>query len=636
MKTILSVGLAVGCIFTALRAAASQPLPNDLQLVASDSLPAHGTWISVQRWGKFPPSPVNWCAGRDDVLYYRSPSFGTNKIIIDDTTVDYSAARSMSTMAATDGPPMPGDGGSGGSGGGGGPIGPKYGSNDLWLEIELDTNLTGYVDLILHGATNGFWQLLSKTNLVEVKPWTFGEILFDDGTTNELLYTPLPDSDPPIDFFRTVGGDTMVSITPNRYHTAIEPCSPTDVGQPGVFDVTVSPAVPRSLTVVYTITGSAINGFDYTNISNTLVIPPNTSSAQIFIQPLYDTNLDFEESVTLTLVLTNGYLVSPPEYTATLWISDCASNFFSIVATNVPSPIGIDYFSRSNSLVLSYNYDAGGEPNNFTLFNTNHVFTIWSGVHGSQDEVKIAAVKRSVNGFTNGDLYFGSGAAIGWLSANGTSFNTNFCTLTNGVVTNAQFLRGGLYVDQTGVWSNKLIAVTSDSTPDPSTLKGVWQVDSLGNPQLIANIPAYHLEGVVTITNDATKWGPLAGRIITGDEDRHLIWAIDTNGVAIAYALGIDPEDFDIIPPNQDLYCVDYNGDQSFIVKLSRAALTNYVGSLLVTQAGETAPSLSSRLFIVTWNGVGFDVKAITYRRPDGTAGHFEHVTFAPINIPPL
>ncbi len=187
-------------------------------------------------------------------------------------------------------------------------------------------------------------------------------------------------------------------------------------------------------------------------------------------------------------------------------------------------------------------------------------------------------------------------------------------------------------MDQTGVWSNNLIAVTSDGLADQTSLKGVWRVDSGGNPTLVANLNTLHLEAVITLTNDAARWGPWAGRIITGDEDNHVLWAIDTNGVAVPYALGIDPEDFDIIPPNQDLYCVDFNNGQSSITEIPSRLFANYVGDLLVTQAGETSPSFSSRLFVISWTGQGFTVRAITYQ----SSGHFEHVTFAPIEIPAL
>jgi len=74
---------------------------------------------------------------------------------------------------------------------------------------------------------------------------------------------------------------------------------------------------------------------------------------------------------------------------------------------------------------------------------------------------------------------------------------------------------------------------------------------------------------------------PLVGdhgqpQILTGDEAATngagvfvpLIYAIDTNGVVTTNELGIAPENFNIIPANQDLYCTDASSDR--ILKLSR------------------------------------------------------------------
>jgi len=104
---------------------------------------------------------------------------------------------------------------------------------------------------------------------------------------------------------------------------------------------------------------------------------------------------------------------------------------------------------------------------------------------------------------------------------------------------------------------------------------------------------------------------------------------LDANGVVASYALGIQPEDFDLIPPNQDLYCADEDNYQ--IVKLSRSLFTHYWGDLLITQSGDgTDPAGPGILFIVHWDSPSstFQVHSIYY-------GHtFEHVTFAPIDLP--
>jgi hypothetical protein len=166
--------------------------------------------------------------------------------------------------------------------------------------------------------------------------------------------------------------------------------------------------------------------------------------------------------------------------------------------------------------------------------------------------------------------------------------------------------------------------------------KGVWLVNSNGHPTLLSVLNTLHLEGVVTIPTALTNLGPWAGKIVTGDEDavdeneqpQPLIYTIDTNGVVSSFASGIHPEDFDIIPndvTNQNLYCVSPGGD---ILKLSGSLFANYIGDLLVTQAGEGGAE--PRLFIVHWDGTEFVIRTIY----DISILHYEHVTFAPIDIP--
>jgi hypothetical protein len=234
-------------------------------------------------------------------------------------------------------------------------------------------------------------------------------------------------------------------------------------------------------------------------------------------------------------------------------------------------------------------------------------------------------------------MFFGNDNVIGWLSANGTVSNLTWCTLTNANVTNPLLLRGSLYVDQTETFSNNLVAVTGDDAYELNG-KGVWRVDAQKHVVLLTNIFTRHLEGVITVTNDAQTWGPWAGKILTGDEgfldensqQRPLIYTVDTNGAVASFALGIHPEDFDIIPPNQDLYACDPASSQ--IMKLSRSLLTNYVGDLMITDAGEFGGP--AKLFIVHWDGSEFEIRAIPYIHTNGFGGQFEHVTFAPINLP--
>jgi hypothetical protein len=97
-----------------------------------------------------------------------------------------------------------------------------------------------------------------------------------------------------------------------------------------------------------------------------------------------------------------------------------------------------------------------------------------------------------------------------------------------------------------------------------------------------------------------------------------------------SFDLGIAPEDFDIIKPGQDLYCLSETGPES-IRKLSSTMLTNYWGDLLITQEGAFGPDINEgRLFIVHWDNsnTNFVIRSITPH------SWLEHVTFAPINLP--
>ncbi len=519
-----------------------------------------------------------------------------------------------------------------------------FGPDDLWIEV-LSVNLAfRTIDLRLHNTVEyDIYQILSKTNLVDRGDWILKDWNIGTPFTNATDFTGVSIGNNNQMFFKAHHADSLVSIQPVQ--DAIEPDSTNGYpGQIGLFYL-FGGSSTKDVPVYFNITGSAQNGVDYTNMPTVVTIPAGSGGVYISIQPIEDNMIEFEESVTFTILQTNTYAIRPSYESATITISD-PTNYFVAVVTNLDSPIGIDYHAPSNSLVVSYNYGNGGDPYGFALIHEDGTLTTnWSGVSGLYDEVKIVTVKTggaltNAAGFTNGVMYFGNDTQIGWLSADGTHSNLNWGILTNDVVLNALPLRGSLGMDQTGVWSNNLIAVASDGANTLSD-KGIWRIDVNQHPHLITNIFTRHLEGVVALTNVVAKWGPWAGKIITGDEDardenqnpRPLIYTVATNGEVASYAFGIHPEDFDIVRANQDLYCVDYQGASSTILKLSRNYLTNFIDDIVVTQAGEP-PAPGAKLFFVHWDSTNFVVRSLSL--PDKYAGRFEHVTFAPISLPPV
>ena|ERR1043165_1700766 len=116
------------------------------------------------------------------------------------------------------------------------------------------------------------------------------------------------------------------------------------------------------------------------------------------------------------------------------------------------------------------------------------------------------------------------------------------------------------------------------------------------------------------------KYGPLAGKIVTGAEaiDPPLVYAVDTNRTVTAFDLDIQPEDFNVIPTNQDLYLTaqeDAQGPDSRIMKLSRTLFTNYWGDLLITQEGAIDFQHTPALFILHWNSTNslFEIHRISF-----------------------
>jgi hypothetical protein len=104
---------------------------------------------------------------------------------------------------------------------------------------------------------------------------------------------------------------------------------------------------------------------------------------------------------------------------------------------------------------------------------------------------------------------------------------------------------------------------------------------------------------------------------------------------------GIGSEDFDLIPTNQDLYtCNPPPSDPSgTIYKFPHTLLNHYVGDLLITQSGDgdfrydAFDYASPELFIVYWDPTNFVFNARGIPGPTNDL-EFEHVTFAPINLP--
>jgi hypothetical protein len=303
-------------------------------------------------------------------------------------------------------------------------------------------------------------------------------------------------------------------------------------------------------------------------------------------------------------------------------INDGAPPAITLVAitTNFNSPIGIDYHEPTNSVVLSVNYP-NGTPSGFERIEFDGTHQPFSTLSGLTDEVKIATA-RSGNpaGFTVGDLFVGNGVdgqIVRITDGGATVVNpwVDFPGDGNGL------MRGSLYIDRTGVFGGDLIAVT--------TAGEVWRVTVNAQPTRIASFPGVHLEGTIVVPDKPARFGPLAGKLIVGAEEQHLLYAIAPDGTSTTYSLGVDVEDLDLNTGKENFFGVDFGGGR--LLGADPSQWGPMVGDVILTQ--EQVIAGTSGLFRLAWNGAQVVAQPIPLTAQSATVGHWEHVTFAAAGI---
>ena len=261
----------------------------------------HGTdWLPL-------PFPL------DDVpVYYlgTNPGMTNNAFAYDDRILWLNR---QATTQSNQGPPaIPGDNEGGGSGGDTNtPAGTPFNiGTNLYLLIGPTNVVTGSVTnpeawLLLTNTHNPtFYQIQSRPKVVGA-PWELGQILQDTGSSQQVRFNNVRRNDPAQSSFRAVGGLTVASIALDPdYNLAVEPASSSLTGSVGKFRISLNPTTTINRTVLYQISGSASNGVDYSSLGGSVAIQANVGSVVIDITPLYDPLPEFDESVTLTLVLT--------------------------------------------------------------------------------------------------------------------------------------------------------------------------------------------------------------------------------------------------------------------------------------------------------------------------------------------
>jgi len=123
-------------------------------------------------------------------------------------------------------------------------------------------------------------------------------------------------------------------------------------------------------TMNFTLTGTATNGTDYTNIPLTATIPAGLATVDVIVTPTADTTTEGPETVILTLTTVTPYELGSPA-TATVTITDTATPLVSVTAfdstasetaAGVPADTGTFRFTRTGSTAspLVVTFTVGG------------------------------------------------------------------------------------------------------------------------------------------------------------------------------------------------------------------------------------------------------------------------------------
>lgn len=141
--------------------------------------------------------------------------------------------------------------------------------------------------------------LIATIDVNDAGPLGGTNILFNHYDINAGSSTDVNDSNlifTLIDNVRITNYANVVTVYSTNNPVTAEASSPT----PGVFTIVRSDTA-TPLTVNYTLTGSAVNGVDYTNLSGSVVIAAGATTTNIYVHPIDDSEAEITEAVVLDI-----------------------------------------------------------------------------------------------------------------------------------------------------------------------------------------------------------------------------------------------------------------------------------------------------------------------------------------------
>lgn len=149
----------------------------------------------------------------------------------------------------------------------------------------------------------------------------------------------------------------------------------------GEFSIARNGDTSAALAVNFSLTGSAVNGTDYSPLSTTATIPAGSNSVTVKVEPIDDTIVEGDETVILTLSESAGYTIGPPN-TATVTIKDNDSPpppvaaDFTATPTSGQAPLNVQFTDKSTGPVARWDWNFGDASAQSAIQNPSHVFKV--------------------------------------------------------------------------------------------------------------------------------------------------------------------------------------------------------------------------------------------------------------------
>jgi len=186
-------------------------------------------------------------------------------------------------------------------------------TNGLWLEIENEgTNVLA----ILHNTSDtSLYQLNSTTNLSSTN-WDVGDLTWGDWDSDQTWFWPIAKI-APVTFYWAHHADAIMQVWNIQDSTEPNPTNndPGQIGIVGIQNGVASPAT-NDITVYYTVSGTARNGIDYSNLPGVLTLVAGMQDTNIIIQPIA-MGMQPDKTIILTLLQNTNYLIDPDYVFAT-------------------------------------------------------------------------------------------------------------------------------------------------------------------------------------------------------------------------------------------------------------------------------------------------------------------------------